>query len=105
MTKKIVKLPLALQASEAYYDNPEKATKMWEEGFRPIRAKDLRHDMRVAYRETDVFQFEPVGPIKEGLIREVTYDYDSALVKVYHSGTVTEADEYDEVWAKPKEED
>lgn len=41
--------PAELRDSDAYADDPEGATRLWDRGFRPIPAKDLREGMLVAF--------------------------------------------------------
>lgn len=52
MKTKKAKVPTELRYSEAYRDNPQQAQKLWDKGFRPIAARDLKHGMVAASRVT-----------------------------------------------------
>lgn len=91
-----VPLPHELVDSDAYHADPSSARQLWDDGYRPTPAEQLRRGDVVAYRETDVFRCAPVGPTLAARVLHVSQV--DGLVSVEHSGGDTELDELDECW-------
>jgi hypothetical protein len=94
-------------ASQLAYEDAAEAESLWRDGYRPIQAEDLRANMAVAYRATDVFGCRTVGAVKFARVSQVhhvigLYDQSEYIdeVQVEHSGGTTECDPEDEVWAR-----
>lgn len=90
----------ALRKTEAWIDSHERALELWVAGFRPMEAQELKRGMIVAYRNTDIFQMNPIGPVREAQVHSIMRDDDSYELIVVHSHGETEADIEEEVWAK-----
>ncbi len=93
-------LPSELVDTEAYWDDPVETQKLWDMGYRPCQAKDLKRFDLVIYRQTDLFGLNPVGPTKVAEVRSIVRHEDGFTIKVEHSGGDTEEDECAEVWRK-----
>jgi hypothetical protein len=89
-----------LPATEAYRDDPEKARDLYDRGFRPVEAQDLRVGDRVAYRETDPFLNAPRGEVLVARITAVEVDWRYGEVRVEHTSGETSADDGDECWVQ-----
>lgn len=82
--------------SQAYAHEPNDATVLWNQGFRPILAEDVRSGMVVCYKATDPLLGNPHGNVMSATVADAIVEDGS--VRVRHDAGVTEADEYDEVW-------
>lgn len=79
--------------------NQDVALDLWDRGFRPILARDVRTDMLVAYRGTDIFEIAGRGEPSVGRVLNVASD-DEGTIYVEHSGATTEAEAHTEVWVQ-----
>lgn len=105
-----------LRRSEAYQDDPKAAARLWDAGYRPMPADALEVGMQVAYRDTDVFQLGPTGPVKYSTVLAVRFvygwypdyrdqpsepdEYPSGVHIEHTGGADAEEDPETEVWAK-----
>lgn len=79
--------------------NQDVALDLWDRGFRPILAANVRTDMLVAYFGTDTFRLAGQGTPSVGRVLNVAND-DEGTIYVEHSGATTEAEELTEVWVQ-----
>lgn len=93
-----MKTPRQLTRSEAYADSPTETTALWERGFRPCHAEEIQQGDRIAFYITDPFRFAGQGKVQTAAVFGVEIEPRLGLVTVEHSGGVTEADPFDEVW-------
>jgi hypothetical protein len=94
--------PNDLVRSDLFLDDQAEARELWAKGFRPVHAEDVPRGAVVVYRATDPLAGEPHGERMYGTVERVEVDPAIGAVRVHHSGgVVTEADEWDEGWAKP----
>jgi hypothetical protein len=95
--------PAELRHSEMFLDAPDEARALWAKGYRPVKVETLRPAMTVAYRQTDVFRLENVGPVLFSRVERVRKTDDWTVI-VDHTGGTTDCDEGSEVWAKANDD-
>lgn len=95
-----MKAPRQLTSSEAYADSPTEASALWDRGFRPCHAEEVQQGDRIAYVVTDPFRLGRAegSEVQTAAVFGVEVEPQSCCVTVEHSGGVTEADSFDEVW-------
>lgn len=102
MTKRETKLKkLTLFNCELFHTHPDEARNMWQEGFRPTYACDLKRGMEVKYR-TFLLHDDGTGPVAVTRIEEVDLEAEPGITvraSTWDAGVI-EADWLTEVWAR-----
>ena len=111
------KLARALTESDAYDDYPDGAIALWQAGFRPMEAHQVRDGDTVAYAVTlfgaraeapmggAIYGGTPRLPFHTGQVMRAEHVEEGVSVEVAHTTddggeSMTEADWEDEVWVK-----
>lgn len=103
------KVPAALKRTEAYADNPEEAQRLWDDGFRPMEARDMKVGMKVAYVDTDPLMGNRSSEVRFSTIESIEPIHGKHSIepwgyRVEHTGAPrgcpAEVDDGTEVWAK-----
>lgn len=89
-----------LKKTELWAEDQEQAQLLWDTGFRPKYAMEISVGQSVALWQTDVFRLQGEG--KFFIVKVTSIDVDEFGTReiTTNDGSVTDADEYTEVWAK-----
>lgn len=96
------KPPKTPRGTELYHEDPTTAHELWNAGFRPLPANELKPMMEVVCWTTDVFQLEvdrKVGYIVT-LVGDVMDDEMGTITASTLDRGNVECDELAEVWAR-----
>jgi hypothetical protein len=91
------KLPKKLTDSEGYQDDPEETLKWWNEGFRPVRADQLKRGMEILYRQ--FMLFDSGGAMSVARLEDVAVEEYLVWVSSHEFGTA-DMDLETEVWVR-----